>query len=113
VASDPCEVCGEKSEVGCVGVSKGEVYHHSYCNKCYNRIKLGNQTHKPKREASPTEIRLKKLGFRIKALNKGQQLVLKRRAQIVDFWPSSEKFVIRSTGETGTGVFNLAGMINV
>lgn len=39
--------------------------------------------------------------------NRGQQLVLKNPAKIIDYWPSSKKYIVRGTGERGVGLGSL------
>jgi hypothetical protein len=106
-----CKVCGAESTVGLIGVTDGKVTHEHLCDTHYYKLKMGEPQEVQKREPTPTEKRIKKLGFRIKTINKGQQLVLKHRSTVVDFWPVSEKFFVRNTGVSGTGVFDLAGHI--
>lgn len=96
---DGCKICGQESHIGVVGVSNGGVYHHHFCNTCYNRQKFDGEGRVSNVKFIPKYPEFQKVGIRVKELNNGQQLVLKKGIQIVDFWPASEKFLFR----TGSG----------
>ena len=83
--------CGAVSTVGCTGVSNGRVYHEDYCDAHYRR------------PAPRPSVDLSALGARMDLLNSGKQVVFTKGTTIIDYWPASQKFVVRGTGYKGCG----------
>lgn len=50
---------------------------------------------------------LRKQGVEFTSHNNGAHLVVISGRQAIDFWPGTGKFITRSTGRKGRGVFNL------
>ena len=50
---------------------------------------------------------LNRAGISVEVRNGGNHLIIHALRGIIDFWPSTGKFVWRSTQESGRGVFNL------
>jgi hypothetical protein len=112
--SDVCDKCPDRATVGVVGLKNGEVYHHSYCDKHFNKMKMDSKVRgsKPSRVVTEDELALRELGFRMKSINKGKQLVLTKKFVKIDFWPASGKFLIRNTNESGVGIGLLADRVD-
>lgn len=107
-----CKVCGGESTTGIIGFKNGSIYHFHLCDRhAWERKMYDNQCveKKPAKKKLPKEVtQIKKLGFRVKQLNKGKQLVLKKSAKTFDYWPSSGKWICRSDGSSGVGHQSLA-----
>lgn len=109
-----CKVCGGESTTGVIGFKDGKLYHFHLCDKhAWERKMYDNQcspkSNRPKKKKVPKEILdIKKLGFRVKQLNQGKQLVLKKSAKTFDYWPSSGKWICRSDGSSGVGSESLS-----
>lgn len=101
IDQDKCDFCPEIATVGVTGVQDGAVTGSSYCESCYNKTNH-TQESKPARE-EPEYPDFTEKGFKIKSLNSGVQLVLKKGLSQVDFWPSSEKWISRSDQSRGQG----------
>ena len=50
---------------------------------------------------------LKKLGINIESKNNGNHLIIPARAGKIDFWPSTGKWICRSTGRSSRGIKRL------
>lgn len=106
VIEDPCLICGKESHVGAVGIQNGEVYHHHYCNTCHYKRKMRqDDSHpvKPKKQPSKIEKEFRDAGLRVQPKNSGTQLVIGKKFTKVDYWPTTQKWYNRNTGESGVG----------
>ncbi len=43
MAKDPCNKCGEPSDIGAHGIRDGKIYDEYYCESCYNLKKRGKE----------------------------------------------------------------------
>lgn len=59
--------------------------------------------------ASSTEL-LRERGVQFEQKNDGVHLIVRGAGKVVDFWPSTGKFIVRG-GRTGRGVFNLLRIV--
>jgi hypothetical protein len=99
----PCCKCGTlDTKIGVIGMGDDHhITHRHYCNRCYNKEKFGLEN-SPK-ASKPKYPEWTKKGIRVTEKNKGVQLVLKKGFCIVDFWPTTEVWVPRGTGERSVG----------
>lgn len=56
-------------------------------------------------QSSSTDL-LRERGVEFESHNNGVHLVVRSAGKVIDFWPSTGKFIVRG-GKTGRGVFNL------
>lgn len=59
--------------------------------------------------ASSTDL-LRERGVDFEQKNDGVHLIVSGAGKVVDFWPSTGKFIVRG-GRTGRGVFNLLRIV--
>ena len=106
---DKCTVdgCPNHTEYGVVGIRDGRVDHRLYCKTHYYQYKMNTDgmTPKPKKKkpTSKVEKEFKNAGLRVQAKNSGTQLVLTKKYTKVDYWPTTQKWYNRTTGESGVG----------
>lgn len=50
---------------------------------------------------------LEEKGIKFERKNMGAHLIVHGQVIVVDFWPGTGKWIVRGTGKTGRGVFNL------
>jgi len=70
-------------------------------------VKDANKEKKRKNQESSTQILIDK-GVKFESKNGGNHLVVTGKESIIDFWPSTGKFITRNGKlKSGRGVFNL------
>lgn len=102
-----CMVCGGRAEVGVIGMGDdGHIRHHSFCKSHYQEYKReenGTTPTKPKPKPSKLEKEFKDAGLRVQSKNQGTQLVIAKKFTKVDYWPTTQRWYNRQTGESGIG----------
>lgn len=99
---DPCDVCGKRAEVGVISIHA----HRSFCKPHYNQYRRERDEDRPtkkKREPSKLEKEFKDAGLRVSTKNSGTQLVVAKKFTKVDYWPTTQRWYNRNTGESGIG----------
>lgn len=75
---------------------------------------LMREAGKDKREknmTSSTQLLINR-GVNFESNNYGNHLVVKESGMIIDFWPSTGKWIVRGSGKYKRGVFGLLKLIN-
>lgn len=104
-----CIVCRGESVCGVIGYRDGSIYHNHYCGPCYYRYKTRfsdsaiDANKKKKKPVSKIEKEFKDAGLRVQTKNDGTQLVLAKKFTRVDYWPTTQRWYNRNTGESGVG----------
>ena len=70
----------------------------------------GKRRRNRNQESSPKILRDK--GIEFQEMNNGVHLIVQGKDGLIDFWPSTGKFIARS-GRSGRGVFNLIKLCEV
>jgi len=78
----------------------------SELGEIFNDLKKHNQKKRSNNRISSTEI-LKDKGIEFKSHNGGIHLIVSGRDGLIDFWPSTGKFIMRDSKKEGRGVRNL------
>jgi hypothetical protein len=60
-------------------------------------------------QSNSTEL-LRERGVEFESKNSGVHLIVKGNGRVVDFWPSTGKYIVRG-GKTGRGVFKLLRIV--
>lgn len=67
---------------------------------------------KRKKNARESIAILERRGIQFESKNFGIHLVIQCEKGVIDFWPSTGKFISRYDGSQGRGVFNLLRLID-
>lgn len=76
----------------------------------YKALKNSNNEKRENNRENSTRI-LKEKGVAFEIKNYGNHLIVEGKESLIDFWPSTGKFITRN-GKTGRGVFNLLKLCN-
>lgn len=50
-------------------------------------------------------------GVKFESKSTGVHLIVTHEGKVVDFWPGTGKYIVRGTGKSGRGVFNLIKLV--
>ncbi len=106
---DSCIECKAPSICGVIGFRDGTIYHKHFCKPCYHKYKMRfsdseiDKKLKKKPKPSKIEKEFKDAGLRVQAKNSGTQLVIAKKFTRVDYWPTTQRWYNRNTGESGIG----------
>lgn len=78
----------------------------------FNAMKQASKEKKASNQENSTKI-LQEKGVKFESKNWGNHLVVEGKKGLIDFWPSTGKFIPRCEGRKGRGVFNLLKLCEV
>lgn len=72
----------------------------------FDDLKEASRDRKKYNQVNSTQILVDK-GVEFEEKNFGVHLIVQGKKGLIDYWPSTGKFIPRTSGRTGRGVFNL------